>query len=330
MTSTDVSAIIKRIKTSELTNLILRKANLYNFKKWGWILLRTILIIGITYEVFYPMIWVLHYTFLDPRDIHDITVVYVPKHITLANFKPVFILMDYMRNFWGSVRLSLTTSALHVLSCTLVAYGFARFRFKGRNLLFAMVILTLIVPPQTIMIPTYLHFRFFDIFGIVKALTGSQGINLLDSFWPFVLQSATGMGIKNGLYILIMRQFFRGMPKEIEEAAMVDGAGVFKTFYSVMLPNAVPAITTVFLFSFVWQWNDTYFVSIFLQRVKVLPAALATLASTFSTMTGSNDPYYITILNNTGTLLVIAPVLILYIFAQKYFVESVERSGIVG
>jgi multiple sugar transport system permease protein len=177
------------------------------------------------------------------------------------------------------------------------------------------------------MIPLYLTYRYFDLFGLIGLFTGKDSVNLIDTFWPFLISSGTAMGLKNGLYIYIFRQFFRGIPKEIEEAALVDGAGVIRTFYRIMLPNAVPAIVTVLLFSFVWQWNDSYYVSLFLSKVKVLSTGLMGMGVAIG---GEPDPVYFSILMNTGVLLSMAPLIILYLFVQRYFVESVERTGLVG
>lgn len=292
------------------------------------------IIIGISYIILQPVFSMLSTAFMDPVDIYDITVRWVPKHFTLTNFKPVMTVMEYGTTFTASLGLSLIVAAVQVASCSFIGYGLARFRFKGKNLIFALVLLTLVIPPQTIMIPLFLHYRFFDVLGIISLITGKEGgVNLLDSFWPFIMQAATGMGIKNGLYIFIFRQFFAGIPRSFEEAAYVDGASAILTFRKVILPNAVPAMIIVFLFSFVWQWNDEFYSGIFLQGARLLPMALQTMASTIETMAGIEvkmDPYYISLLNNTGALLVVGPPLLLYIFLQRYFVESIARAGIVG
>jgi multiple sugar transport system permease protein len=218
---------------------------------------------------------------------------------------------------------------LQLFSCALAGYGFARLKFWGSGFLFMLVIFTIVIPPQTIMAPTYLHFRFFDVFGIYHLFTGKNGVNLIESYWPTFISSMFAMGMKNGLYIFIFRQFFRGLPQELEEASYVDGGGVLKTFARVMLPNAVPAIATVLLFSFVWQWNDDYYVNIFMANSVTLSRALALLPSIAR-------PEYVggfaeaSMLINTGILLGIMPIFLLYLFAQKYFVESVERTGLIG
>lgn len=169
----------------------------------------------------------------------------------------------------------------------------------------------------------------FDVFGLYHLFTGKDGVNLLESFWPFFISSGLAMGLKNGLYIYIFRQFFRSLPKDLEEAAYVDGAGIPGTFARVMLPNAVPAIATVMLFSFIWQWNDSYFVNLFAPNYTLLARMLDLLP-------GAVRPEYVggishtSLYLNTGTLLGILPIFILYLFAQRYFVESIERTGLVG
>lgn len=305
---------------------------LHQASQWVWSIVRYLLVIGISFVILYPVLFMASNAFKSQADMADTSVIWIPKQATWDNLLAAFHVMDYPQAFANSLQLALIVSVLNVLCCTLVGYGFARFAFRGRSLLFALVIATLVIPPHTIMIPQYLHFRFFDLFGIIEAITGRPGVNILDSYWPFILQSLTGMGLKNGLYILIFRQFFRGLPAELEEAALVDGAGTARTFYSVMLPNALPAITTVFLFSFVWQWNDSYFTTLYLQNTNVLPLALGGLSANVGAILGltSMNPFMISVLNNAGSLLVIAPLIVLFIASQRAFVEGVERSGLVG
>jgi multiple sugar transport system permease protein len=303
----------------------------------SWSIVRGVIIAGICFLILYPTLVKLSVSFMPEQDIYDVTVRYVPKSPTLENYKTVLSAMRYNKAFWNTFKLSTLTSVMQLISCTVIGYGFARFRFKGRGVLFALVILTMIVPPQTLMIPLFLHFRYFDVLGIISAITGQKGINLLESYWPFVLMSLTGMGLKNGLYIYIMRQFFRGMPRELEEAAYVDGAGMLRTFAQIMLPSAVPAMVTVFMFSFVWQWTDTFYSSLFLMRTDVLAKTAANVSNQIMKDLSADigvdiylSPAISSMYTNTGSLLVVLPLLILYLFAQKLFVESVERTGIVG
>ena len=169
------------------------------------------------------------------EDLYDQSVRWIPRRPTLRNFQLVWIHMEYVKAFTNTFtwrhHQSHPGGSLHD--------GGLRprpFRFPGSGLIFAMAIFTLIVPPQLIVVPMYLNFRFFNLAGLL----GSHSFNLMGTYWPFILLSLTATGFRNGLYIFIMRQFFRGLPKELEEAAVIDGAGMFRTFFSVMLPGSVP------------------------------------------------------------------------------------------
>ena len=232
--------------------------------------------------------------------------------------------------------VSLAVSVLQIAACTLVGYGFARFEFPFKKFWFAAVIITVIIPPQTISSSLYLHFNFFDIFGIFKATTGSS-LNLRGSPIPYALMSATCMGLKNGLYIYMIRQFFTGIPKSLEEAAYVDGCSIFKTFWRVILPDAVPILVSCFLFSFVWQWTDTFYSKLFLGNIKLLSLEASTVADRLNSyvsiqlgLSGGASMGYQQQMVSTATLMLVAPLLVLYLFAQRSFVESIAASGIKG
>ncbi|EKN65210.1 binding-protein-dependent transport system inner membrane protein [Neobacillus bataviensis LMG 21833] len=296
-----------------------------------WALIRAVIIFGICFVILQPLLTKLSVSLMTESDLYDASVVYIAREFTMTNFKTVFAAMDYGSVFFRTLGLSLLTSLLQLISCTIVGYGFARFKFPFKNTLFMVVIFCLLIPPQTLMLPLFFHFRFFDFFGLFEWITGKKGINLLDTLWPFILTSLTAQGLKNGLYIFLMRQYFSGMPNELEEAAYMDGCGVFKTFYKIMLPSAVPMMMTILLFGFVWQWTDNFYSNLYLSEYKVMANSLGTLASkAFSTELSFVSPALVSMINNTGTILVIIPLFILYFIAQRYFVESIERSGIVG
>ena len=295
-------------------------------KKACFNLIRWVLILGICYIIIYPLLTKISSSFMSQRDLFDKTVQWIPRFFTFDNYTMVFEELKYPEAFLNSFILALLVSLLQLFSCTLIGYGFARFDFKGKGLLFGLVIFTLIVPPQMIMIPMYLNFRYFTLFGLIPG-----GINLLGTYWPFILTSITGTGLKNGLFIFIMRQFFKGMPRGLEEAAYVDGAGPLRTFFKIMLPGAIPALVIVFLFSFVWQWNDFFLTNIYLGNETVLPMMLHGLKyNVEATLDQPISTQYASLLNNTGSLMFMAPLLLLYAFMQKYFVESIERTGLVG
>lgn len=297
---------------------------------------RAVIIIGICFTILQPLFVKISVSFMNEKDLYDSSVKYIAKHFTWKNYEMALAGMDYWKVLLRTTLLSGGISVLQLIACLLTAYGFARFRFPFKKLLFAGVIFTMIVPPQVIMLPLFMKYRFFDVFGIFKLITGGN-INLIDTYWPFILQAITCMGIRNGLYIYMLRQFFKGMPRELEEAAFVDGSGRLRTFVQIMMPSAIPMMVTVFLFGFVWQWTDSFFTSLYLNSTKVMSSALSALSvnvySSYEGFGGSMNfisPGFVSMMNNTGTILAILPLVLLYLICQKHFVEGIERSGIVG
>ena len=261
-------------------------------------------------------------------------VISIPENFTTENYKLAAELMSYKETLVNSLIVSLTIAVLQITVCTLVGYGFARFKFPFKKFWFACVMLVILIPPQTISSSLHLHFRYFDVLGLFKLIKG-ETINLRGSALPYYLMSAGCMGLKNGLYIYMIRQFFRNIPKELEEAAYVDGCGMLKTFIRIMLPEAKPILTSCFLFSFVWQWTDGFYSKMFLGNTKLLSTSLARLSDSLGAyiqrITGSATTVAVAYNNciiATGTLMIIMPLIILYLFAQRGFVESLSSTGI--
>lgn len=305
------------------------------WKKWLWSLVRLVLIAGLSFVILFPILQKISTAIKAKSDLYSPIVIWIPEHFSLDNFRKAMSIMDYWAALGNTFTLSAVTTLLTALSCALAGYGFARLKFKGSNLLFGGVILTILVPPTTILIPVYLNLKDFSLIGLVPLLTGGKSINLLNTYWPFILTSLTANSLKAGLYIFIFRQFFRGIPKEVEEAAYIDGASVNTTFSRIMLPNAIPAIITVLLFSFVWQWNDSFFTTTYLTSSKVMSIQLASLPFNLSSFLSDGvnsqaDPFYMSMVQDTGILLAILPLIFIYIFVQRYFVEGIERTGVVG
>lgn len=310
-----------------------KSINTTKLSTWSWKIARFILILGLSFVIIYPILQKISTAFKHQTDLYSPIVVWIPETFTLDNFRTAMSILEYGDTLLNTFVLSATTAILTTASCALAGYAFARLKFKGSGILFFGVILTIVVPPTTILIPMYMNLREFTLGGIIPLFTGSP-INLLNSYWPFILTSITGTSLRAGLYIFIFNQFFRGLPKALEEAAYMDGANVVKTFFMVMLPNAKSAMVTVLLFSFVWQWNDSFFTTTYLTSANVMATKLSSLPYNLKTFLdssgGSVDPFYLSMVQDTGILLAIAPLIILYLFVQKQFVESVERTGIVG
>lgn len=317
-----------------------RKSDGYLLKKtimdWGLSLCRFILLFGMCFLILQPILNKISVSFMPEEDLYNPIVISIPENFTTENYKLVANpeLLDYKNALINSATISLTIAILQIAICTLVGYGFARFEFPLKKFWFACVMLLILVPPQTISSSLHLHFKFFDVFGIFKATTG-EALNLSGKVIPYYMMSATCMGLKNGLYIFMIRQFFRTVPGDLEEAAYVDGCGTLKTFIKIMLPQGKPIITSCFLFSFVWQWTDGFYSKLFLGTTKLLSTGLARLVDTLGAYmmrvlgeATSVSVAYSNCILATGTLMFILPLIILYLFAQKAFVESISSSGI--
>ena len=293
-----------------------------------WPFFRAVILIGLGFVIMYPLIYMISCAFRDRADMSDPTVMWIPRHFTLKVIAETIDAMDYWKTLGNTLLLNIGCSLVQVFSCALTGYGFARFRFKGSRLLFGIVIMMILVPPQVISLPLYTQFRYFGIKGLFS-------LNLIDSRLTMYLPALTANGIRAGLMIYIFRQFFRGMPRELEDAAYIDGCGPFRTFLSVMLPNASAALLTVFLFSVVWYWNDYYVSSTFFTDTKTIALMLTNLdnelkMNLFNDPTVQISPRDQIVWKEAGCLLSIAPVLLMYVFLQKHFTEGIERSGIVG
>lgn len=327
----------KRMKEEGIENYLTPEQIHYNRNKRiigvVWPIFRFLILFGMCFVILYPMIFMLSTAFRPNEQMNDPSIVWIPKSFTLQNIKDTYRIMSYGSTVMTTVRLNLIASLLQVVTCSITGYGFARFEFKGKNILFAIVIAMILVPPQIITIPMYLQYAFFDLFGIIPLFNGGETITLINSGWTMYLPAMFANGIRAGLFILIFRQFFRGLPKELEDAAYLDGCGPFKTFIKVMVPNARTSFLTVFLFSIVWYWNDYYVSSSFFTKNDTIALMLRNLDAELTSRLFNNQSPGIRAMIvwlESGCILTIAPILIMYIFLQKYFIEGVERSGLVG
>jgi multiple sugar transport system permease protein len=297
-------------------------------------ILRAVLLFGLCFLILQPLFNKVSLSFMQEKDLYDPTIIVVPRNFTLENYKLVNSLINYWKSLFNSIGISVMSSILQVAACTIVGYGFARFKFPFKNFWFGCVLLVIVIPPQTIMSSLYLNFRFFDVFGIIKLFTGST-LNLQNSIVPYMLLCITCMGLKSGLYIFLIRQYFRGIPKELEEAAYVDGCGNFSTFLRIMLPDARPILTSCFLFAFVWQWTDSFYSRMFLGKTALLANKLTAISSllgdyltTISGTASKPSVAYGQMMISTGMIMAIIPLLLIYIVAQKGFVESLSQTGL--
>lgn len=281
------------------------------------------LLICIGFVYLYPILYMFSYSFMNRDDLLDSSVKWIPSTFYLQNYIDAAKSMSFWSSLLKGILIAGLPTLCNVLICMLVGYGFARFEFKGKKILMALLIFSYILPSQVTMIPTYVLYNDTGILGTI---------------WAFVLPAVFGNGLNAPIFILIFYQFFKQVPKVLIEAAQIDGAGYLKSFIKIAVPSAAPAILTVFLFSFVWYWNESYLTELYVQglstksmwvnlvvQLKNFDASFNTLATTGDTATSLNES-----VRMAATALSILPLLIMYFFLQKYFVESIDRTGITG
>lgn len=296
-----------------------------------WPFFRAIIIFGLSFVILYPILYMISTSIRPQSEMNDPSIMWIPKTIRLENFVEVWKATSYPSTLWNTLVLNVVSSVLQVGTCALTGYGFARFKFKGKNFFFALVLLQIIVPVQIILIPQYSQFRYFDIFGLFNALMGDS-LNLVGTNFAMYIPALMCNGIRAGLFIYLFRQFFRGLPKELEDAAYLDGCGPFKTFISVMIPNAASSFLTVFIFSIVWYWNDYYVSSMYFNDPNTIALKVNNITNIISmyldNQVGIATDYVVWM--EAACLLAITPIVIMYIFLQKYFTEGIARAGLAN
>lgn len=298
-----------------------------------WPIFRFLILFGLCFIILYPLIFMLSTAFRPNEQMNDPSVVWLPKSFTMQNIYDVWKVMNFGDTAINTVILNLIASVLQVVTCSITGYGFARFKFKGKGLLFAIVILMIIVPPQITTIPLYMQYAYFDLFGIIPLFNGGNSISLINSPLTMYLPALFANGIRAGLFIFIFRQFFRGLPKELEDAAYLDGCSPLYTYVKIMIPNAKQSFLTVFLFSIVWYWNDYYVSSSFFTRNDTVALMLKNLNTNLTQQLFDGQSVsvrQIIVWLEAGCLLSITPILIMYVFLQRYFIEGIERSGLAN
>lgn len=332
--------------------------NFYFFQTVVIKIFRFIFLLGIAYIVLFPFFSKIAGSFMAPEDFIDVTVRLVPKNFTLDIYKAIWTDLDYVEALINTTLIALLLALLQTFTCCVIAYGLAKYKFKGNGLIFMLVMVTMIIPHKTLQSSMSMNFTYFDIANILSTLSGGtivdidffglfrftldsplsilnlpeNSINLKNTIWPFIILSVTGLAFKNGLYIFMLRQFFRGIPDSLEESAYIDGSGDFRTFLQIILPMSVPMMITVFLFSFCWQWTDTFYTSMFFTNMKEAPMMLSQIIGIPKSLDTeyAGQMLYETAIRNTCGIMIIAPLVVLYVFLQRYLVEGIERSGLTA
>ncbi|MDD3123310.1 MAG: carbohydrate ABC transporter permease [Candidatus Izemoplasmatales bacterium] len=278
------------------------------------ILYLLLLIIGFIY--LYPMIKMFTYSIKDLADLVNPTVEWIPTKIYLENYRTSFIVLNYAKTLLFSLSVTLIPALLQTITTSLAGYALAKFKMKGKAVIFGVILMTYLVPTQVYMIP---RFVLFDKLGI------------LNSAWSVIFPATFGQGLSSAIFILIFYQFFRMQPQSLDESAEIDGANSYQIFLKIGVPLALPAYLTAFLFSFVWYWNETYISSLFLgANLYTLQLKLLNFSSQFSLAAGISQQAVNEAIKYSATILIILPVLIVYVIMQKWFVEGIDRTGVTG
>ena len=304
---------------------------------------RFILMLGVSYVILYPFVAKVAGSFMTIEDVVSPTVALIPTAPTVQIYKTIFVENTYIEGFIYTLLLSLLCAVLQTFVACLIGYGIAKFKFKGNSIVMGAVVVTMIIPHialKSAMTQQLMNYDILRVFawnykGAIELIFG-EPLYLGQTFWPLIILSATGLAFKNGLYIYLRRQFFKGVPDELEESAYVDGANTFRTFFQIILPLSVPMMITIFLFAFSWQWTDTFYTNMFFPLGSKTAVHLMTsvvqvpqsLIQQYQNHAGW--ALYNPIIRNTAGMMAIMPLIIMYLFCQRYLVQGIERSGLVG
>lgn len=282
------------------------------------------LLICIGFVYIYPLLYMISNSFMTLDDLLDTSISWIPSKLNFKNYLQAASSMDYIKTFGQSILVAGLPTAFSVVVCSIIGYGFARFEFRGKKLMLGILIFSFILPPQITMMPTFVLFT---------------DLGLVGKLWSFLLPAMLGQGLNAQIFILIFYQFFKMVPKVLIEAAYIDGAGFFKSFFKISVPSAKPAYITVLLFSLVWYWNESYLTQLYVSGVHI-KSGLSTLiiklkefdmnynnalTQVEGVVTSNNES-----IRMAATVLSVLPVLLLYFCLQRYFVESIDRTGITG
>ena len=295
---------------------------------------RLIILLAVSYIIIYPLLYLLSSALKTASAFQDPGVLWIPKVLTSENFKNAIEAMNFKNALFSTLRLEVVSAVIETAACAVTAYGLARFNFPGKKLITVMLVFLIVVPSQMLVIPMTVNFSQLDFFGILKALgtvTGKElRPNILDTSWCFYLPSLFSVGLRSGILIYIYHQFFLGLPKELEEAAWIDGSAPPRTFLCIALPSSTVAVITVFVLSLVWHWNDYYLAVMYTSENFPLAVSLASLPQKLSLL----GIWPGNILNTTGVMagcvMFVTPILLFYLILQRKFIKSIDRVGITG
>jgi multiple sugar transport system permease protein len=248
-----------------------------------------------------PLVWMVVVSLETAQQAHSYPPVLIPSSLHFSNYPAAWNTLPFGDFFENSAIYALTTVAGNLLFCSLAAYAFARMRFAGKNVLFVVFLATLMVPYQVLLIPTFLIVKRL---GMVDSVGGLIAPNLCSAFGVFML-----------------RQFFRTLPIELEEAARIDGTSRLGILFKIVLPLSLPALATLGIIQFMWSWNDFLWPLIIIDSTNHAPVQLG-----LSMLQGAHSTEWNLLM--AGTVMSQIPMLVIFLFAQRWFIRSIAFTGI--
>ena len=270
--------------------------------------IKFVVLFAFALAILYPLFWMLASSFKPESDVFK-NLGLIPQNFTLENYKIGWqsngrgTFSTYFRN---SILVSIFCVIGNLVSCTLTAYAFARLRFRFKKVLFALMMMTLMLPQHAIIVPQYVYF---------------YKLGWIDTVMPLVVPKFLAT---DAFFVYLLIQFMKGIPRELDEAAIVDGCSTYGVFFRIILPLCRPAFVTTVIFTFMWSWNDFFTQIIYLRQVENYTVTLALRMFIDSTAKSAYGAMF------AMSLLSMLPIMILFIFFQKQLIEGVATSGLKG
>lgn len=280
-------------------------------------LLTYFILIGIGVVFLHPILYMLVNSFKSVGDLVNPTIEWIPTKLYLGNYKAALDVLEYGKSMGVTIALVGVATICQTISCALAGYALARHDLPLKKLWIVMMILSFLTPSSITLIPKYLMFNTYGLIG-----------NPLSVLLPAIL----GQGVNSAIIVLVFFNFFSRYPRSFDEAARLDGASGLTIFFKVAVPICIPAVIVSLLFSFVWIWNETYVSGLLLgNSMRTLPMKLQSFVEEYSRLQGAGAENKINeSLQLAATILVIAPLMLLYVALQRHFIEGIESAGITG
>ncbi len=300
--------------------------------------IRILFLVYVGYVIFYPLMFMVTSSFRTGASYYDPTITWITSKVTLDNFSIAIDALDYGSSLLNTLIYEILAAVIQLFACAVAAYGFARFNFKEKKIMLAILFITILLPVQATLLPSFVNYSHMDILGILGRVYRWTGVdlrpNLINTPFVFYLPAFFGVGLRSGIIIYIYIQFFKGLPSELEEAAWIDGSGPIRTFLKIALPSSSVVIFTNFIFSVIWHWNDFFQAAMYLKDRShfTLAVQLGVITNTLEEARfywNSGTPATVSIVM-AACVLYVLPMLILYMCVQTKFVKSIDRVGITG